>query len=154
MAVRVPVARMAYEAITRLTHHGWLVIPQQSGFLVNTPHTARYVTEQYPALLARHLSQQPYKNENKADAQQTLIRQHLLTQLTPLLQTWGIHCPIPNPIYQATIDDYKGDTLDALLGLLLLAWSVKYPDKAFPADNHPQFEQIRCEGWIPNPISE
>jgi hypothetical protein len=107
----------------------------------------RVALEAYPGLLAREvLGRGSYKSDDRA--KQTPVRLHRRTELVHALQqgdtTLGLHLELNDAQRGVLVSDPSGDSLDAVLCLMQVAWASRqgWPLFGLPADLDP------LEGWI------
>jgi len=142
----VPVALMFFEGAPRLLAAG-VTVP---GLHRGDPH--RIAVEGYPGVLARALAgRTPYKAE--ARAKQTAARRDAraailaAVQGPPLAARHGLTVDLPPALAEVMLADPGGDSLDALLCAIQVAWSWQRRGTGFGAP--PGMDPL--EGWIADP---
>ena len=142
--VNPPVGLMFFEGTPRLLEAGLTVIPCAPS------SDSRIALEAYPGYLARQVTKRSYKSEGAAGRgnERTAARQAILDAIVKGGQlTHGIIVKIAQDLIQASLDDGRGDTLDAIICALQAAMSAR----AFAlGDAHYGIPQRAdsLEGWI------
>lgn len=140
----VPVGKMFFELAPRLSRTS-LNIP-----VLRPTLDERTVLEVYPSLVARALlGKQSYKSDtkeqqtdNKKNARALLVR---LLESSTISTAYGILVRLTVKQRTMLTADAKGDTLDALLAGIQVAWAFCQKDFGLPEDVD------RLEGWIADP---
>ncbi len=151
--VNPPVAFMLHAGVPLLLQAG-VDLP---GLHATTDHLddatglpLRVALEAYPGLLAREvLGQRSYKSDdkNRQTAERLIARKDLITALEHGNTRLQLSLKLTHAQRDALADDPSGDTLDAVLCLIQVAWAQRQfeaGDKRYglPADMDP------LEGWI------
>ncbi|MGQ9888245.1 MAG: DUF429 domain-containing protein [Aggregatilineales bacterium] len=145
MLVGVPVAKMFYEGAPRLLRAGVSVLPS---FPLQSDRVA---VEAYPALFARRVCAESYKNDSprKQTPQQAHSRKTIIHALCDKAVThpYGVRVALAQGVAELAADDPTGDHLDALICALQAAWSWLQREQnwGFPVDTD------KLEGWIADP---
>ena len=138
--VNPPVAWMLHAGAARLKRAG-LTIPS-----VRWPGDTRVALEGYPGLVARAVTRASYKNDARAKQtpERRAERERIVVALSEGATRFGPPVRFSPGLRPALVDDATGDTLDAVLCLLLAhwAWMRRDADWGMPADLDP------LEGWI------
>jgi hypothetical protein len=106
----------------------------------------RVALETYPALLARSITRESYKSDERA--RQTPARRAARAAILAALtrgDTWvGLRLDGPAKLLRRLVSDGSGDRLDAVLAALQAAWAWRRRARNFgiPREVDP------CEGWI------
>lgn len=143
--VNPPVAWMMHAGVPRLLAAG-ARLPGQGG----TPGSPKVALEAYPGLMARDLlGTQSYKSDERAKQTPDRLeaRQRLLTHLAAGKGRLGLRLALSSELREVLACDGSGDSLDAVLCLMLAAWGAqraqsKGPGYGLPARMDP------LEGWI------
>jgi hypothetical protein len=138
----VPVGRMFAEGAYRLLESGVTVVPCHLG------DGERVAVEAYPALVAKNLiSNSSYKSAKRHRGEERApIRQALVDSLmNTCVAIYGFTVEFPDSIMRDCVQDYSGDTLDAVLCAVQAAWSSRQKDYGVP-------EGHAFEGWIVDPV--
>ncbi len=143
--VNAPVAKMFYEGSRKILKSGASILP------CHPKKGNRILLEAYPALVARRFAES-YKSESKDTSQKKSARKKIIAGiLGPGLKSeFGFSVEIEEDKKKEMLDDFKGDTLDAVLCTLQAAWAWYQgkPNYGIPAENK---SLIRSEGWIVDP---
>lgn len=139
--VNPPVAYMLHAAVPLLLAAG-VHLP---GLHVGDP--ARVALEAYPGLLAREcIGRRSYKNDAKAKQtpERLIARKDLITALENGQTRLGLRLKLSHAQRDALAADASGDSLDAVLCLMQVAWARRQgaPRYGLPATADP------LEGWI------
>lgn len=137
--VNPPVAWMAHAGVPLLRAAGVTLV----GHVAGDP--ARLALEAYPGLLARAvLGRRSYKSDElaKQTPERLIARKDLVEALEQGRQPWGLRLRLSHAQRDALVDDARGDTLDAVLCLMMAAWGAAQPRYGWPAAADP------LEGWI------
>ena len=105
----------------------------------------RIALEAYPGLLARELiGARPYKSDERAKqtALRLIARKDIVDALEQGRTRLGLRLRLRAAQREALIDDASGDSLDATLCLLQVAWAAGQPNWGLP----PEVDGL--EGWI------
>lgn len=135
--VNPPVAYMLHAGAPRLLDAGVTVYSLHPG------DPQRLAFEAYPGLVARSITRQSYKSDEKR--KQTEARTQIRELLLSTLETEGwralkLDC---GPHRAALLADASGDLLDAALCLMAAGWAWQRRDAAYGL---PEFDAL--EGWI------
>ncbi len=151
--VNPPVAYMLHAGVPRLLQAGvhcvglQAVPPSQT---VAALGLHRVALEAYPGLLAREvLGKRSYKSDDKAKQtpERLIARKDLLTALETGQTRLGLRLKLTHAQRDTLVDDAKGDTLDAVLCLLQVAWAERAHAAGDPRYGLP-LEMDPLEGWI------
>ena len=107
--------------------------------------SARVALEAYPGLLARELiGNRSYKSDDRAKqtADRLIARKDIVDALEQGRNRLGLRLRLRAAQREALIDDASGDSLDATLCLLQVAWAAGEPNWGLPR------EVDGLEGWI------
>jgi hypothetical protein len=145
--VNPPVAFMLHAGVPRLMAAGVHMPGLMDG------DEDRVALEAYPGLLARSvLGQTPYKSDDRLRqtperliARKTLINA-LETGQAPLLEALDMRLKLSHGQRDQLADDASGDSLDAVLCLLQVAWAQRQHEDGSPRFGLPDFDPL--EGWI------
>ena len=138
--VNPPVGLMFLEGAPRLLAAGVALPGLQAG------DVARIALEAYPGLLARAITRESYKSDERA--KQTTARRKSRAAIVAALMggTRLAGCQLDSParLSRTLISDASGDRLDAVLAALqaACAWRRRHDNFGIPRDVDP------CEGWI------
>ena len=146
--VNPPVAFMLHAGVPRLLEAGVHLPGLQQR--PETVEAMRVALEAYPGLIAKAvLGNRSYKSDDKAKQtpERLIARKDLLHALETGQTRWSIRLKLTHAQRDALVDDASGDSLDAVLCLMLAAWAeVQHqngqPLYGLPADLDP------LEGWI------
>lgn len=113
---------------------------------------ARIAIEAYPGLLARSITTQPYKNDEKRKQTAALraTRVHILAALRNGEHALQFKLQASDEQVDSLTEDGSGDPLDATLALVQAAWCLKAGPPSFGLP--PDFDPI--EGWIASAVRE
>lgn len=145
--VNPPVAYMLHAGVPRLLDAG-VSLPG-----LHTGDPQRVALEAYPGMLARSvLGARSYKCDQRAQqtterliARKTLV--HALEQgELPWMRQTGLRLKLRPAQEDALVADASGDTLDAVLCLVLAAWAQHHSEAGHPQWGMPSFDPL--EGWI------
>jgi len=151
--VNPPVAFMLHAGVPRLLDAGialpGLHVPMATG-AAEPEVNKRVALEAYPGLLAREiLGNRSYKSDARAKqtSERLIARKDLLNGLETGTSRLGLRLKLTHAQRDALVDDAKGDTLDAVLCLVQVAWGQRQhalgdPRYGLPSDMDP------LEGWI------
>jgi len=138
--VNPPVGMMFFEGAHRLLAAGVSIPGMHQG------DPQRVAVEAYPALVARKVSNAPYKSDDriKQTPERETVRQEILAALSAGRLTCGLAVALPATLATQARDDGSGDLLDALLALTqaATAWLSREQNYGLPRDFDP------LEGWI------
>ncbi len=143
----VPVGKMAYEVMSRLSCAECRVIPFER------PLRGRgVVLETYPALIARRfIPGRKYKHEvrKKPDASCRNAREDLVNALgeRPFSDYFGFPVSMTGPAEGLCVNDVQGDVLDAVLCAATAAWGYSMRREGYGVPCGPG----SAEGWIVSP---
>lgn len=152
--VNPPVAFMLHAGVPRLLAGGVHLMGLQGGrrdeYNCLSPQTRRVALEAYPGLLAREvLGSRSYKSDTKAKQtpERLIARKDLVTALENGQIRLGLRLKLTHAQRDSLVDDASGDTLDAVLCLVQVAWAqCRYLEGderyGLPAAMDP------LEGWI------
>lgn len=138
--VNPPVGLMFFEGAPRLLDAGVSLPGMQAG------DPQRIALEAYPGLLARELVGGSYKSDVRAKQtpERREARYRILERLALGEHSLRVPLVLGEPLWLAALDDGSGDTLDALLALVQVAWCWLQRESGFGL---PQgFDPL--EGWI------
>jgi hypothetical protein len=145
--VNPPVAFMLHAGVPRLVAAD-VTLP---GLRQGDP--TRVGLEAYPGLLARSvIGSTSYKSDDKAKQtpDRLIARKTLINALengqAPLLQTCSLRLKLTHAQRDQLADDASGDSLDAVLCLLQVAWAQAQHEAGHPRWGLPDFDPL--EGWI------
>lgn len=138
-----PVGKMFFEGAPRILRSGVTIPHLREG------DPRRIVVEAYPGVLARAVTTESYKNDNrkKQTARQREARRSILEALTSgaLSGRYGLTVVADKPEF---VDDPGGDCLDALLCAVQAAWAWRN----LPTLLNDEVADIDSrEGWIADP---
>lgn len=143
--VNAPVAKMFYEGSRKILKSGASILP------CHPKKGNRIILEAYPALVARRFGGS-YKNETKDTPQKKSARKNIIAGIldTNLKNVFGFSVYIEDVLKNEMLNDFKGDTLDAVLCALQAAWAWKQgkPNYGIPTGCN---SLTRSEGWIVDP---
>jgi signal transduction histidine kinase len=143
--VNAPVAKMFYEGSKRILKSGASILP------CHPKKGNRIILEAYPALVARRFAES-YKSESKDTSQKKSARKKIISGIlsSDLKVEFGFLVKIEGGLKNAMQNDYKGDSLDAVLCSLQAAWAWQQgkPNYGIPAGNK---SLTQSEGWIVDP---
>lgn len=138
--VNPPVGLMFLEGAPRLLAAGVSLPAMHEA----DPH--RVAVEAYPGLLARAITAQPYKSDErrKQTPARAQVRKSLVDALRRGEHPLGKRLDVDGREAEALVADAGGDRLDAVLALMQAAWCLERgaPGYGLPADVDP------LEGWI------
>ncbi len=137
--VNPPVAFMLHAGIPRLIAAG-VHLP---GLLAGDP--GRIALEAYPGLLARELiGRRSYKSDAKAaqTPERLIARKDIVDALEQGRTRLGLRLKLSHAQRDALLADASGDSLDAVLAMLQVAWGAERPLYGWPEGVDP------LEGWI------
>ena len=139
--VNPPVAYMLHAGVPLLRAAG-AHLPAHESPVVHAPRVA---LEAYPGLLAREVvAARSYKSDEpaKRDDARLLARLALVDALCEGRTRLALSLALAAGQRAALVDDASGDTLDAVLCLLQVAWAARQPGWGLPDAVDP------LEGWI------
>jgi len=147
--VNPPVAYMLHAGVPRLLDAG-VYLPGLQPTPAGPPAALRIGLEAYPGMVARAiLGKRSYKSDDRAKQtpERLIARKDLLNALETGQHRWGIRLKLRHAQRDALVDDASGDSMDAVLCLLLAAWAEAQSLQGhklwgLPADMDP------LEGWI------
>ena len=147
--VNPPVAYMLHAGVPRLLDAG-VYLPGLQPTPPGPPAALRIGLEAYPGMVARAiLGKRSYKSDDRAKQtpERLIARKDLLNALETGQHRWGIRLKLRHAQRDALVDDASGDSMDAVLCLLLAAWAEAQSLQGhklwgLPADMDP------LEGWI------
>jgi hypothetical protein len=141
----VPVARMFFEGVQRLSRSNVCILPCRPN------RDSRLVLEGYPALVARRwVGAISYKTERSNEdvlakaRRNALVRQLLSKQAE---RYYGLRVEASRPLSRALISDHLGDSLDAVLCAVQAAWAFTQREYRYGIP----LECDAIEGWIVDP---
>lgn len=139
--VNPPVAYMLHAGVPRLLAAGVHLPGLHDGDI------RRVALEGYPGLLAREvLGGRSYKSDDKAKQtpERLIARKDLITALENGQTRLGLRLKVSHAQRDALADDASGDSLDAVLCLMQVAWAQRQgaPRYGLPLEMDP------LEGWI------
>jgi hypothetical protein len=105
----------------------------------------RVALEAYPGMLARELiGNRSYKSDDRAKqtTERLIARKDLVDALEQGRTRLGLRVVLSHAQREQLVDDASGDTLDAVLCLMQVAWAQGQPNWGLPAGLDP------LEGWI------
>lgn len=143
----VPVGKMAYEVMSRLSLAECRVIPFER------PSRGRgVVLETYPALVARRfIPGRKYKHEVRKtpDASCRTAREDLAKALgwRPFFEHSGFSLTMMGQVEEMCVSDVQGDALDAVLCAATAAWGHTVRRQGYGVPPGP----VSAEGWIVSP---
>lgn len=151
--VNPPVAFMLHAGVPRLLDAG-VVLPGLHGSVspsgCDSNQDCRIALEAYPGLLAREiLGKRSYKSDVRAKqtSERLIARKDLLTGLEAGQTRLELRLKLTHAQRDALVEDASGDSLDAVLCLVQVAWAQKKH-----ADGHPLYglpiDMDSLEGWI------
>ena len=145
--VNPPVAYMMHAGVPLLLDAGVTLPGLQQG------DPSRVALEAYPGLLARGvLGRRSYKSDNKTKQtpDRLIARKDLIHALengqAPLLQQMGLRLKLTHTMAGTLVDDASGDSLDAVLCMLQVAWAWRQHEEGHLCYGLPSFDPL--EGWI------
>lgn len=142
--VNPPVAYMLHAGVPLLRALG-AEMPAQRPADQRSALAERIALEAYPGLLARELiGTRSYKSDDaaKQTAERLIARKDVVDALEQGRTRLGVRLVLRHAQREALVDDASGDTLDAVLCLLQVAWAVGQPDWGLPPGVDP------LEGWV------
>lgn len=146
--VNPPVALMLHAGVPRLLDSGVYLVGLQSPPEASTP--SRIGLEAYPGLIAKAvLGSRSYKSDDKAKQtpERLIARKDLVNALETGQTRWRLPLKLTHAQRDMLVDDATGDSLDAVLCLVLAAWA-----EAQHAGGHPLYGLPLAldplEGWI------
>ncbi|WP_293660081.1 DUF429 domain-containing protein [Rhodoferax sp. OV413] len=147
--VNPPVAFMLHAGVPRLMDAG-VYLPGLQEAPAGPPAGMRVGLEAYPGMVARAIiGARSYKSDDRAKQtpERLIARKDLLNALETGQHRWQVRLKLRHAQRDALVDDASGDSLDAVLCLLLAAWAEAqslqgHPLWGLPADLDP------LEGWI------
>lgn len=110
----------------------------------------RVALEAYPGLLAREiLGHRSYKSDDRAKQtpERLIARKDLLNGLETGTSRLGLRLKLTHAQHDTLVDDAKGDTLDAVLCLVQVAWGQRQHALGDPLYGLPS-SMDPLEGWI------
>ena len=148
--VNPPVAYMLHAGVPRLMAAGINLVGLHPGSPLAQGMVGRAALEGYPGLLAREiLANRSYKSDDKArqTPERLIARKDLITALEHGQTRLGVRLKLTHAQRDTLVDDASGDSLDAVLCLLQVAWAqTKHvagcSRYGLPANVDP------LEGWI------
>ncbi len=146
--VNPPVAFMLHAGVPRLLDAGVYMAGLQPAPDASEP--LRVALEAYPGLIAKAvLGNRSYKSDDKSKQtpERLIARKDLLNALETGQHRWQLRLKLSHAQRDALVDDASGDSLDAVLCLVLAAWAeVRYQE------GHPLYglppDMDALEGWI------
>ena len=147
--VNPPVAFMLHAGVPRLMDAG-VYLPGLQAAPAGPPAARRVGLEAYPGMVARSIiGARSYKSDDRAKQtpERLIARKDLINALETGQHRWHLRLKLRHAQRDALVDDASGDSLDAVLCLLLAAWAEAqslqgHPLWGLPADLDP------LEGWI------
>ncbi len=151
--VNPPVAYMLHAGVPRLLSAGVHCVGLQARPSASSKTPVEHhkiALEAYPGLLAREvLGNRSYKSDNaaKQTPERLIARKDLLHALETGQTRLGLRLKLSHAQRDALVDDAKGDTLDAVLCLMQVAWAERQlaaGDRRYGLP--PEMDPL--EGWI------
>lgn len=147
--VNPPVAFMLHAGVPRLMDAG-VYLPGLQAAPDGPPAARRVGLEAYPGMVARSIiGARSYKSDDRAKQtpERLIARKDLINALETGQHRWQLRLKLRHAQGDALVDDASGDSLDAVLCLLLAAWAEAqslqgHPLWGLPSDLDP------LEGWI------
>ncbi len=146
--VNPPVAFMLHAGVPRLLEAGVYLPGLQPRPAVVVP--VRVGLEAYPGLIARSiLGTRSYKSDDKAKQtpDRLIARKDLLNALEIGQTRWDLRLKLSHAQRDALVDDASGDSLDAVLCLVMAAWAEVQHQQGHPLYGLPPGLDP-LEGWI------
>lgn len=146
--VNPPVAFMLHAGVPRLLQAGVYVPGLQQPAAASGP--ARVALEAYPGLVARAvLGSRSYKSDDKAKQtpDRLIARKDLINALETGQTRWTVRLKLSHAQRDALVEDASGDSLDAVLCLVLAAWAEVRHQQGHPLYGLPR-DLDPLEGWI------
>ncbi len=147
--VNPPVAFMLHAGVPRLMEAG-AYFPGLQTQPAEADSTLRVALEAYPGLIAKAvLGSRSYKSDDKVkQTPDRLIARKDLVHALEMGQTrWGVRIKLSHAQRDALVDDPSGDSLDAVLCLVLAAWAELQHAAGAPLYGLPP-TMDPLEGWI------
>lgn len=135
--VNPPVAYMLHAGAPMLLDAGLTIAGLHDG------DAARIALEGYPGMVARSITRDSYKNDDRAKQtpERLAARICIVAALERGAHPWGVRL-VAGDMRAALIDDASGDLLDAVLCAVLATWAWQRRDAGFGL---PAFDAL--EGW-------
>ena len=146
--VNPPVAFMLHAGVPRLLQAGAYLPGLQQPAAASG--LARVALEAYPGLVARAvLGSRSYKSDDKAKQtpDRLIARKDLINALETGQTRWAVRLKLSHAQRDALVEDASGDSLDAVLCLVLAAWAEVQHQQGHPLYGLPQ-DVDPLEGWI------
>jgi len=146
--VNPPVAFMLHAGVPRLLDAGVYLAGLQPLPPVGLP--LRVALEAYPGLVARSvLGKRSYKSDDKSKqtADRLIARKDLLNALETGQTRWQLHVKLTHAQRDSLVDDASGDSLDAVMCLLMAGWAEVQQQNGHPLYGLPS-NLDPLEGWI------
>ncbi len=146
--VNPPVAFMLHAGVPRLLDAGVYLAGLQPPPPVGLP--LRVALEAYPGLVARSvLGKRSYKSDDKSKQtpDRLIARKDLLTALETGQTRWQLHVKLTHAQRDSLVDDASGDSLDAVMCLLMAGWAEVQQQNGHPLYGLPS-NLDPLEGWI------
>lgn len=146
--VNPPVAFMLHAGVPRLLEAGVYLPGLQQPAAASGQ--ARVGLEAYPGLVARAvLGSRSYKSDDKAKQtpDRLIARKDLINALETGQTRWAVRLKLSHAQRDALVEDASGDSLDAVLCLVLAAWAEIQHEQGHPLYGLPQ-DLDPLEGWI------
>lgn len=146
--VNPPVAFMLHAGVPRLLEAGVYLPGLQQPAAASGQ--ARVGLEAYPGLVARAvLGSRSYKSDDKAKQtpDRLIARKDLINALETGQTRWAVRLKLSHAQRDALVEDASGDSLDAVLCLVLAAWAEIQHRQGHPLYGLPQ-DLDPLEGWI------
>lgn len=146
--VNPPVAFMLHAGVPRLLDAGVYLPGLQKPH--GEPTALRIGLEAYPGLIARAvLGSRSYKSDDKSKQtpDRLIARKDLLNALETGQTRWQLRLKLSHAQRDALVDDASGDSLDAVLCLVLAAWAEMQHQEGHPLYGLP-LDLDPLEGWI------
>jgi hypothetical protein len=146
--VNPPVAFMLHAGVPRLLEAGVYLPGLQPRPAAEGP--VRVGLEAYPGLIAKAvLGSRSYKSDDKAKQtpERLIARKDLLNALETGQTRWQVRLKLTHAQRDAVVDDASGDSLDAVLCLVMAAWAEARHQEGQPLYGLPS-NMDPLEGWI------
>ncbi len=140
------VGKMFYKGAPRLLRSGVSIIP------CRPKKDNRIIFESYPALLARKFTKK-YKNENSGSLFLIKARENIIKGITSTktARQMGFSIRINYNLKAQSLEDAKGDILDAILCAVQATWAYSQEKNNYGIPDLGN-ESLASEGWIVNPF--
>jgi hypothetical protein len=147
--VNPPVAWMLHAGVPRLLGAG-VYLPGLQVAPEPSSASLKIGLEAYPGMVARAiLGARSYKSDDRAKQtpDRLIARKDLINALETGQHRWGVRLKLRHAQRDALADDASGDSLDAVLCLLLAAWAQIQNVQGHPLWGLPK-DMDPLEGWI------